>query len=115
MDLFFLLTKIEAYLENVAINQWQRFVEDGIIEIDNDALLHEAVDYVCQYDVRSIFNSLDAILESKEAIAAIDRMFDDMTLMVTEFAEDAAEWNRASSHGIPGILRYYGMSVGDFV
>lgn len=110
MGLFFLLVKIEAYLEDLAHNQWQRFVdEDGIIEIETSALLQEIEESL------DLEEPIVSALESPEAVAAVNRMFADMELIVREHAEDAAEWNRARSHGIPGILRYHGLSVSDFV
>lgn len=113
MEVKKLIPKIGRYLDEVALHDWQQFVDDdGTVEIDANAILYEALQHVC--DEEEIAD-IDMLVDYLEPLAAVKALVRDMESLVRELAEDAREWREAQSKGIPGIMNYYGMSIKDFL
>lgn len=102
-----LITQVVSFIESQGEQNWRDyFTEDGV-EIDRNAVILAALGEDLIHD--------DWLVDSLEQHPVVIRAFQAMQTEVEEQAEAAMEYQQARSRGIFGMLRYHGMSVGEFV
>lgn len=109
MKAHYFLHQLNNYLEEKAKEDWTRFIdEDAQICIDQDAMLHEAIQTLLE---KSDENMVHILVQMPQ----VQSMFEDMLITIGELRDDAILWHNAQNRGAIGILQYHGLSMNDFI